>query len=182
MNVSPSCFLIFFAWFVFFVPDALGDADNYKVADPLVTPAHIVPEWYFLPFYAILRAIPESKLLGVIAMFSSIIVLAFLPWLDWSKVRSGKYRPTFQIFFWLFIACGIGLGYLGAQPVTDMGTLISKLLVAYYFGFFIIILPALGLFETPLKMPASIAEAVLGPDGPGSGLPKSAAAEPSVKG
>ena len=177
-----TCFLIFFMWFVFYVPDALGDADNYKVADALVTPPHIVPEWYFLPYYAILRALPESKLLGVVAMFSSIIVLAFLPWLDWSKVRSGKYRPVFQIFFWAFVACSIGLGYLGAQPVTDTVTLVSKLLVVYYFAFFLIILPLLGLFETPLSVPASIAEAVLGPAGSGSGMPKSAVAEPNVKG
>ena len=176
-----SCFLIFFAWFVFFVPDALGDADNYKVADPLVTPAHIVPEWYFLPFYAILRAIP-SKLFGVIAMFSSIAVLAFLPWLDWSKVRSGAFRPVFQIFFWAFVLCGIGLGYLGAQPVTDGAVFASRLLVAYYFAFFLVILPLLGLFETPLQLPASIADAVLGPQGSGPGMPSAARAEPSMKG
>ncbi len=174
-----SCFLIFFAWFVFFVPDALGDADNYKVADALVTPPHIVPEWYFLPFYAILRALPESKLLGVIAMFASIIVLAFLPWLDWSKVRSGAYRPVFRVFFWAFVITGITLGYLGAQPVTDGIVLVSKLLVGYYFAFFIIILPLLGLFETPLQVPASIADAVLGG---GGGMPKNANAEPNVKG
>ena len=174
-----SCFLIFFAWFVFFAPDALGDADNYKVADPLVTPAHIVPEWYFLPFYAILRALPESKLLGVIAMFASIIVLAFLPWLDWSRVRSGAYRPVFRVFFWAFVATAITLGYLGAQPVTDGIVLVSKLLVVYYFAFFIIILPLLGLFETPSQVPASIADAVL--DG-GSGMPGGAAAEPNMKG
>ena len=174
-----SCFLIFFAWFVFFVPDALGDADNYKVADALVTPPHIVPEWYFLPFYAILRALPESKLLGVIAMFASIIVLAFLPWLDWSKVRSGAYRPVFRVFFWAFVATGITLGYLGAQPVTDGIVLVSKLLVGYYFAFFILILPLLGLFETPLQVPASIADAVLGG---GGGMPKNANAEPNMKG
>ena len=176
-----SCFLIFFAWFVFFVPDALGDADNYKVADPLVTPAHIVPEWYFLPFYAILRAIP-SKLFGVIAMFSSIAVLAFLPWLDWSKVRSGAFRPVFQMFFWAFVLCGIGLGYLGAQPVTDGAVFASRLLVAYYFAFFLVILPLLGLFETPLQLPASIADAVLGPRGSGAGMPGAARAQPSTEG
>ena len=175
-----SCFLIFYMWFVFYVPDALGDADNYKVADPLVTPAHIVPEWYFLPFYAILRASP-SKLGGVIAMFSAIAVLAFLPWLDWSKVRSGVYRPVFRVFFWVFVACGIGLGYLGAQPVTDGAVLASRILVAYYFGFFFLVLPLLGLFETPLSVPASIAEAVLGKNS-GSGVPAGAASEPHSRG
>ena len=177
-----SCFLIFYGWFVFFVPDALGDADNYKMADPLVTPAHIVPEWYFLPFYAILRALPESKLMGVIAMFASIIVLVFLPWLDWSKVRSGTYRPWFKVFFWLFVLCGVGLGYLGAQPVSDNVVLVSKLLLFYYFGFFIIILPMLGLFETPVSPPASIADSVLGPQGSGGVLPQRATAAPSTKG
>ncbi len=88
-------FLIFFAWFVFYVPNYLGHADNYIDANPLVTPAHIVPEWYFLPFYAILRAIP-SKLGGVIAMFGSIAILAFLPWLDTSKVRSAALPAGLQ--------------------------------------------------------------------------------------
>ena len=160
-----TCFLVFFGWFVFYAPNFLGHADNYIPADPLVTPAHIVPEWYFLPYYAILRALPESKLLGVVAMFASIAVLAFLPWLDTSKVRSGSYRPVFRIFFWLFVACGVALGYIGAQTPTDGITLLSKFLLAYYFLFFIAVLPALGLFETPLQVPASIAEAVLGPPG-----------------
>ncbi len=81
-----SCFLIFFAWFIFYMPNYLGDADNYIPANPGVTPAHIVPEWYYLPFYAILRSVP-NKLAGVIAMFSAIIVLAFLPWLDSAKTN-----------------------------------------------------------------------------------------------
>ena len=110
-----SCFLIFFAWFIFYMPNYLGDADNYIPANPGVTPAHIVPEWYYLPFYAILRSIP-NKLAGVIAMFSAIIVLAFLPWLDSAKTRSSKYRPLAKQFFWIFVAVCIGLGYLGAQP------------------------------------------------------------------
>jgi len=110
-----SAFLILFAWFVFYAPDYLGHADNYIEANPLVTPAHIVPEWYFLPFYAILRAIP-SKLGGVIAMFAAVGILAFVPWLDWSRVRSAKYRPIFKWFFWLFVIACLALGYLGAKP------------------------------------------------------------------
>ena len=98
-----SVFVLLFAWFVFYVPDYLGHADNYIEANPLSTPPHIVPEWYFLPYYAILRAIP-NKLLGVIAMFSSILILVFVPWLDTSRVRSTKYRPIYKWFFWLFIS------------------------------------------------------------------------------
>jgi len=108
-------FAILFAWFVFYAPDYLGHPDNYIQADPLQTPPHIVPEWYFLPFYAILRAIP-SKLLGVIAMVSSILVLFILPWLDTSRVRSAKFRPLYRIFFWVFVVTCLGLGYLGAKP------------------------------------------------------------------
>ena len=108
-------FVLLFAWFVFYLPDYLGHADNYIEANPLSTPPHIVPEWYFLPYYAILRAIP-NKLLGVIAMFSSIILLCFAPWLDTSRVRSAKYRPVYKWFFWLFIITVVALGYLGSKP------------------------------------------------------------------
>ncbi|MEL7048754.1 MAG: cytochrome b/b6, partial [Pseudomonadota bacterium] len=99
--VALFAFLIVFAWFVFFLPDYMGHSDNFIPADPLVTPAHIVPEWYFLPFYAILRAVPD-KLLGVVAMFASILILLVVPWLDTSRVRSTKYRPYYKWFFWLF--------------------------------------------------------------------------------
>jgi ubiquinol-cytochrome c reductase cytochrome b/c1 subunit len=155
------CFMIFYAWFIFYVPNYLGDADNYIQANPLSTPAHIVPEWYYLPFYAILRAIP-SKLGGVVAMFSAIIVLCFLPWLDTSRVRSAKYRPVYKVFFWVFVAACIGLGYLGAQPPEGGFVIAARLLAVYYFAFFLIIMPLLGLFETPKQVPASIADAVLG--------------------
>lgn len=157
------CFMIFYAWFVFYVPNYLGDADNYIPANPLVTPAHIVPEWYYLPFYAILRSIP-SKLGGVIAMFGAIAVYAFLPWLDTSKVKSGAYRPLFRIFFWLFAACTVLLGYVGSQPPEGGYVLAGRLLTAYYFIHFFVILPLLGLFETPKTLPTSIADAVLGKD------------------
>ena len=154
------CFMLFYAWWVFYVPNYLGHADNYIEANPLSTPSHIVPEWYYLPFYAILRAIP-SKLGGVVAMFSAILVLCFIPWLDTSRVRSAKYRPVFKVFFWVFVAACVGLGYLGAMPPDGGYVLAARLLAAYYFAFFIIVMPLLGLFETPRPVPASIADAVL---------------------
>src|SRR3569623_617092 len=145
-------FCIIFAWFVFYTPNFLGHADNYIPANPAVTPQHIVPEWYYLPFYAILRAIP-NKLLGVCALFGSILILAFLPWLDTSKVRSARYRPLFRQFFWLFFAVCIGLGYLGAMPADGVYVTIARVLTFYYFAHFIIVLPLLGIFEktTPLR-------------------------------
>jgi ubiquinol-cytochrome c reductase cytochrome b subunit len=153
-------FLLLYCWFIFYVPNYLGDADNYIPADAMKTPPHIVPEWYFLPYYAILRSIPD-KLAGVIAMFGAIALLAFLPWLDTSKVRSAKYRPMFKIFFWLFVAAGIGLGYLGAMPAEDTYVLAARILGAFYFAFFLIILPVLGLIEKTKPVPATIADAVL---------------------
>jgi ubiquinol-cytochrome c reductase cytochrome b/c1 subunit len=153
-------FLIVYAWFVFYIPKYLGAADNYNNANPLVTPAHIVPEWYLLPFYAILRAIP-NKLLGVVCMFGAIALLAFLPWLDTSPVKSAKYRPVFRVFFWVFAAVCLGLGWLGSQEVSDNTTLASRLLAFCYFSFFLIVLPLLGLFEKTKPLPASIADAIL---------------------
>ena len=107
-------FFILFAWMIFYQPNYLGHADNYVPANPAVTPAHIVPEWYFLPFYAILRAVPD-KLGGVILMFGSVLILAFAPWLDTSRVRSANYRPIYRQFFWLFLAVCVVLGWLGAK-------------------------------------------------------------------
>jgi ubiquinol-cytochrome c reductase cytochrome b/c1 subunit len=153
-------FFMLFAAFLFFSPNYLGHAINYAPADPLVTPAHIVPEWYFLPFYAILRAIPH-KLGGVLAMFGSIMVLFILPWLDTSKVRSGTYRPLFKQFFWLFALNCVALGYLGSRPAEGIYVVLSQVCTAYYFAHFLIILPLLGLFETPKPLPASISDAVL---------------------
>jgi ubiquinol-cytochrome c reductase cytochrome b/c1 subunit len=153
-------FLIIYAWFVFYIPNYLGDADNYINANPLVTPAHIVPEWYLLPFYAILRAIP-NKLVGVICLFGAIALLAFLPWLDTSPVKSAKYRPVFRVFFWVFVLVCLGLGWLGSQEVSDNTTLAARLLAFCYFAFFLIVLPLLGLFEKTKPLPASIADAVL---------------------
>lgn len=176
------CFFVFFAWFVFYIPNYLGHADNYIEANPAVTPAHIVPEWYFLPFYAILRAIPD-KLAGVIAMFAAIAVLAFLPWLDTSRVRSATYRPLYKQLFWVFVLCCIGLGYLGAKPPEGGYVIASRVLTAYYFLHFLVILPILGLIEKPRAMPGSIAEDVLRKHGGAPvGLASGASAEPNSKG
>ncbi|MFY0615100.1 MAG: cytochrome b N-terminal domain-containing protein [Hyphomicrobiaceae bacterium] len=175
-----SVFIILFAWFVFFAPDYLGHADNYIPANALVTPAHIVPEWYFLPFYAILRAIP-SKLGGVIAMFGAIAVLAFVPWLDTSRVRSARYRPYFKFFFWLFAITCLALGYLGSLPAEGVYVMWARIFTAYYFAFFLLIMPFLSLWETPSRMPGSISEAVLGKEAhqhpSGGGAPAGANAE-----
>ena len=182
------CFLIFFAWWVFFMPNYLGHADNYIPANPAVTPAHIVPEWYFLPFYAILRAVPDigpipAKLAGVLAMFGSIVVLALVPWLDTSKVRSAVYRPIYKWFFWFFVIVCILLGWLGAKPAEGMYVYAARVLTAYYFVHFVIILPLLGLYERPTPMPNSIVESVLGHSVRGAGgMPVGAAAEPQAKG
>ena len=153
-------FCLFFAWFVFYIPNYLGHSDNYIMANPGQTPTHIVPEWYYLPFYAILRAIP-SKLLGVTALASSIIILAFLPWLDTSRVRSANYRPLYRQFLLIFFVAVIGLGYLGSQEPSGGYVIAARILTVYYFGFFLVILPLLGLLETTKPLPNSISEAVL---------------------
>ncbi|WP_211274832.1 cytochrome b [Thalassospira alkalitolerans] len=168
-------FLIFFLFFVFFAPDFFGEPDNYIPANPLVTPPHIVPEWYFLPFYAILRSIDFSifgvpaKLLGVLAMFASIVVLFVIPWLDTSKVRSSKYRPVYKWFFLiLFIDCFI-LGYCGKKAPDDyfMGIeglhviVMGQLATLYYFAHFLVVMPIVGKLERPKPLPASISESVL---------------------
>jgi len=177
-------FLIIFAYFMFFTPDALGHPDNYIPANSLVTPDSIVPEWYFLPFYAILRSITfdlgipftditfvPAKLLGVIAMFASILLLFVLPWLDSSKVRSGAFRPAFRKFFWILIVDLIVLTWVGGQKpslviaqvagieftVVNLGLLGT----IYYFSHFIIVLPILSRFEKTLPVPESISSAVI---------------------
>jgi ubiquinol-cytochrome c reductase cytochrome b subunit len=166
-------FFIPFAWFVFFAPDILGHPDNYVMANSQVTPAHIVPEWYFLPFYAILRAIDfnilfiDSKLGGVIFFGGAIVILFFLPWLDTGKVRSGNFRPMFKWFYWLFVINFLGLAYLGAAPADGLVLgfpvpTLSKVCTFYYFAYFIIILPVLSRIETPRPLPVSISDSVLG--------------------
>ncbi|MDJ0931580.1 cytochrome b/b6 [Breoghania sp.] len=171
-------FLLLFAWFVFYVPNYMGHPDNYTEADPLVTPAHIVPEWYFLPFYAILRAIPD-KLGGVVAMFGAIAVLFILPWLDTSRVRSATYRPVYKQFFWIFAIVCVFLGWLGSKPAEGWYVYAARICTAYYFIHFLIILALLGFFEKPKALPASINEAVLAKNG--NGQPSGAAAAPETK-
>ncbi len=154
-------FLIFFCAFVFFAPNFLGHPDNYIPANPLVTPAHIVPEWYFLPFYAILRAVPD-KLGGVLLMFGAIAVLFILPWLDRSPVRSGQFRPLFKLFFWVLVVDVVFLTWLGAKPAEGLYVLGAQIGTVYYFAHFLVILPALSIFETPKPLPKSISEPVIG--------------------
>ncbi len=156
-------YLMVYAAFVFYSPWYLGHSINFAPANPMSTPAHIVPEWYFLPFYAMLRAIP-SKLGGVVVMFASIIILFFLPWLDKSKVKSAKYRPLYRQFFWLLVIVCIILGICGSQPPEGAWLRVAQLATAWYFIHFLIILPLLGFLEKPKPMPSSIAEAVLGKD------------------
>jgi ubiquinol-cytochrome c reductase cytochrome b/c1 subunit len=171
-------FMMLFAWFVFFAPDYLGHADNYIEANPLVTPPHIVPEWYYLPFYAILRAVP-SKLGGVVLMFGSILILLFIPWLDTSRVRSARYRPVFKWLLVLFFLSVIALGYLGAKPPEGIYVIMARIFTIYYFLFFIVLMPIVGVLETPSAMPRSITEAVLGKQG--AGKPAGATAAPEKR-
>src|SRR5262245_47635347 len=159
-----SCFLLLYAWFIFYMPNYLGDADNYIPANPGVTPAHIVPEWYYLPFYAILRSIP-NKLAGVVAMFGAIVILAFLPWLDTARTRSSKYRPLAKQFFWIFVVVCILLGYLGSQPPEGIYVIAGRILTVMYFAYFLILLPLLSRIETPRPVPNSISDAVLAKSG-----------------
>jgi|TARA_B110000438_G_scaffold291368_1_gene328224 ubiquinol-cytochrome c reductase cytochrome b/c1 subunit len=159
-SVSLVIFIIFFAWFIFFNPNILGHSDNYIMADPLVTPAHIVPEWYLLPFYAILRAIP-SKLGGVLVMGAAIAILFILPWLDTSKVRSATFRPLYKQFYWIFLVNCIVLGYLGSQNPEGLFLIASRICTAYYFIHFLVVFPVLGLVEKPKPLPESITKSVL---------------------
>ena len=164
----------FFA-IVGFMPNFLGHPDNYIEANPLVTPAFIVPEWYFLPFYAILRAfdtevwlviavdfltagIVDAKFFGVLAMFGAIIVMALAPWLDTSSVRSGRYRPMFKWWFWIFIVNFFVLMWAGAMPAEGIYPYIALIGSAYWFAYFLVILPLLGVIEKPQAQPATIEE------------------------
>tara|TARA_B110001452_G_scaffold40015_1_gene30678 strand:- start:254 stop:1072 length:819 start_codon:yes stop_codon:yes gene_type:complete len=153
-------FMIIFAGFVFFTPNVLGHSDNYIPANPLVTPAHIVPEWYLLPFYAILRSVPD-KLGGVLLMFGALFVLIILPWLDTSKVRSAIFRPIYRQFFWILVIDVLALGYLGAMPAEGVYLFLARVTTIYYFLHFIVILPVLSFFEKTDPLPASISEPVL---------------------
>ncbi|NBO18755.1 MAG: cytochrome b/b6 [Proteobacteria bacterium] len=179
-------FFIIFAAFVFFSPNSLGHPDNYIPANPMITPAHIVPEWYFLPYYAILRATPDigillhtwlnswfdlkvdvsdiviipSKLAGVLLMFGSILVMFALPWIDRCKVRSAAFRPTYRIMFWVFIVNMVFLGWLGAQPAEGKYIIMGRAALTLYFGHFIA-LWRISKNEKTLPLPESISKAVL---------------------
>ncbi len=167
--------ILVFWLIVGFMPNYLGHPENYMEADPLVTPAHIVPEWYFLPFYAILRAFTSdvpivifanwisfglinATFFGVLAMFGSIFVWALMPWLDTSSVRSARYRPWFRVFFWIFIVNFVVLTWVGAMPAEGIYTTIALLGTTYWFAYFLVILPLLGIFETPQTPPETIEE------------------------
>lgn len=161
-------FMILFTIMVFFLPNALGHPDNYIEANPLSTPAHIVPEWYFWPFYAILRAFTSdflfvpAKLLGVIAMFGSILIWFILPWLDKSPVRSANYRPTYRMFFWILMADMAVLFWCGGAPAEEPYVMISQIATAYYFMHFLVIVPFISRSEKTAPLPKSITDAVLG--------------------
>jgi len=162
-----SCFMILFAYIVFFAPNVLGDPINYTPANPIQTPQDIVPEWYFLPFYAILRSIP-NKLIGVLALFASLLTLFFVSWLDTSSVRSARFRPVYKQFFWILVVDVLILGYVGSRPVdaflfnTPIPLVwLGRIGTLYYFLHFWVIMPLVGLIETPRPIPASIAQSVL---------------------
>jgi len=142
-------FISFFGVFVFYFPNVLGHSDNYIPANPLVTPTHIVPEWYFLPYYAILRSIPD-KLGGVAAMGGALIVLFFIPFTNTSEIRSTTFRPLFKFFYWLLVFDFVLLGWIGQKPVTGLYVFIGQVATVYYFLFFLILIPLIGLVESKL--------------------------------
>ncbi len=164
---------------VFFAPNYLGDVNNFIPANPLQTPADIVPEWYFLPYYAILRSVP-NKLLGVCMMFGSLLVLFFLSWLDTSPVRSARFRPIYKQIIWVWVVAVIVLGICGAHKPEGIWVILSRVCTLYYFLHFLVILPILGKLERPLPLPESISQPVLVGRG-GGPLPGSAPAKPMEK-
>lgn len=155
--VGFGVYFLIFAYFIFYKPNLLGHPDNYIPANPMVTPPHIVPEWYFLPFYAILRAVP-SKLGGVVLMFGSILILFVLPWLDRSPVRSAYYRPLYKIAFWIFVADCLILGYVGGKPPEEPYLTISRIAATYYFFHFLILVPFIAKVERPHPLPKDVSE------------------------
>ena len=188
-------FLIIFASFLFFGPNLFAEPINFIPADPMQTPAHIIPEWYFLPYYAMLRVVPdnfiggwvtnwmgfvviEAKLAGVIAMFGSIMLLFVLPWLDRSPVRSARYRPIYRQMFWVLVVDCVVLVWIGANPPEGHYLIIGRVATAYYFLHFLVLVPLVSIFETPKKLPTGIAEPVLKGGGP---PPSGAAAKPMEK-
>jgi ubiquinol-cytochrome c reductase cytochrome b/c1 subunit len=184
-SIGVCVFLLVFAGLVFFAPNLLNHPDNFIPANALSTPAHIVPEWYFLPFYAILRSVP-SKLGGVILMFSAIAVLFVLPWLDTSPVRSTRFRPMYKPFLAVFVVAFFVLGYVGGKPPEGINVVLGQVATAYYFLHFLVVLPVLGVLEKPLPLPESISRPVIRRSsdftgGGGGPLPQGAAAKPMEK-
>lgn len=147
--VTIFVFLLVLSAFVFYAPNVLGHSDNYIPANPMATPASIVPEWYLLPFYAILRSI-ENKLLGVIAMFMSLLILLAMPILDTSRVRGNQFRPFMRFAFWTFVVNFLVLMFIGSQHVEEPYTTIGAIATAYYFFWFIVLVPAIGIIENTL--------------------------------
>jgi ubiquinol-cytochrome c reductase cytochrome b subunit len=182
-SVGMAFYFLVFAVLVFYAPNFFGEPDNYVVANPLQTPNAIVPEWYFLPFYAILRSVP-NKLAGVLAMFGSILVWFVLPWLDTSKVRSARFRPMYRISLWVTVFAFFVLMWCGSQHPQGIVVLLGRVATAWYFLHFLVLVPAFGFIETPLPLPESISKPVLPrniPPGGGGPLPSGAAAKPMEK-
>jgi ubiquinol-cytochrome c reductase cytochrome b subunit len=175
-GVGVGVALLVYCALIFFAPNLLGHPDNYLPANPLSTPAHIVPEWYFLPFYAILKSFTvdflfPAKLWGVLAMFGSILLLFFLPWLDTSPVRSANYRPTYKWFLLVLLVDVLVLGYIGGAAPSPGVILIGQIATAYYFLHFLVILPVVSAMERPRPLPNSITEAVLSKKGGAEAVP-----------
>jgi ubiquinol-cytochrome c reductase cytochrome b subunit len=169
-------FLLIYSFFVFYAPNFLGSSDNSIPANPMQTPNHIVPEWYLLPYYAILRSVP-NKLLGVIMAFGSIFLLFLVPWLDSSPVRSARFRPVYKWVFWLLVIDVVALGWVGANPPEGLVVMVGQIATLYYFVHFLILFPVIGRLERPKPLPASIATAVL----QGSGARLGGAGAPLAK-
>jgi ubiquinol-cytochrome c reductase cytochrome b/c1 subunit len=176
-SVGLCVFFLVWAVLVFFAPNFLGDANNFIPANPLQTPADIVPEWYFLPYYAILRSVP-NKLLGVCMMFGSILILFVLPWLDTSRVRSARFRPIYRQIIWVWVLAVIVLGVCGAHKPEGIWVVLSRVGTLYYYLHFLVILPILGKLERPRPLPESISRPVISGGGP---MPSGATAKPMEK-
>jgi ubiquinol-cytochrome c reductase cytochrome b/c1 subunit len=178
-SVGLCVYLLVFSVLVFFAPNFLGDPNNFIPANPLQTPADIVPEWYFLPFYAILRSVP-NKLGGVTLMFGAILVLFALPWLDTSPVRSARFRPLYRPFLFLLVIALVVLGFVGAHRPEGIWVVLGRVATTYYFLHFLVLLPVLGKLERPLPLPESISRPVITRGG-GGPMPSGATAKPMEK-
>jgi ubiquinol-cytochrome c reductase cytochrome b subunit len=148
--------VLMFTFFVAFYTNLLGHSDNYIPANPLSTPAHIVPEWYFLPFYAILRSIPD-KLGGVVAMVSAILILLLLPVINTSSIRSSKFRPIFAVSYWFLVADFLLLGWIGQKPVETPYVEVGMAATFFYFLFLLVLVPVIGILESKLGEKSEVA-------------------------